>query len=157
MRFMRILGAWLAGMAWLGLAACSIEPRSAPASPLPARGASAREPLGDSRAVAVVGFAVAQLGKRYCWGGTGPECFDCSGLVKEAWASVGVHLPRTTGAIASDLPEVPMDDVRVGDILWWPGHVGLYAGNGWLVDALDKRHGVVRRRVTDPVRAFRPM
>jgi cell wall-associated NlpC family hydrolase len=54
------------------------------------------------------------------------------------------------------LPEVPLSDVRAGDILWWPGHVGLYAGNGWVVDALDHRHGVVRRPAADPYRAFRP-
>jgi peptidoglycan DL-endopeptidase CwlO len=59
--------------------------------------------------------------------------------------------------MATELPEVPVDDLRLGDILWWPGHVGLYAGRGWLVDALDRRHGVVRRPVTEPARAFRPL
>jgi cell wall-associated NlpC family hydrolase len=65
-------------------------------------------------------------------------------------------LPRTADAIASVLPEVPLDQVRAGDILWWPGHVGLYAGEGWVVEALDRRHGVVRRPATRPHRAFRP-
>jgi cell wall-associated NlpC family hydrolase len=46
--------------------------------------------------------------------------------------------------------------VRAGDILWWPGHVGIYAGNGWMIDALDSRHGVVVRPAVDPYRAFRP-
>jgi hypothetical protein len=44
----------------------------------------------------------------------------------------------------------------MGDILWWPGHVGLYAGNGWVIDALDTPHGVVRRPASTPYRAFRP-
>jgi cell wall-associated NlpC family hydrolase len=65
-------------------------------------------------------------------------------------------VPRTTGDIADALPEVPIDEIRAGDILWWPGHVGIYAGNGWVVDALDSRHGVVRRPASDPYRAFRP-
>jgi cell wall-associated NlpC family hydrolase len=157
MRFVRILAAGLTGWALAGLAGCSLAaPRRAPTSPLDAR-ESSDEPPGDSRAVAAVEFAAAQVGKRYCWGGTGPECFDCSGLVKEAWASVGVRLPRTTDAIASGVPEVPIDEVRVGDILWWPGHVGLYAGRGYQVDALDKRHGVVLRRAREPARAFRPL
>jgi cell wall-associated NlpC family hydrolase len=69
---------------------------------------------------------------------------------------VGVRVPRTSAAIAAELPEVPLSDVRAGDILWWPGHVGIYAGNGWLVDALDHTHGVVRRAARDPYRAFRP-
>ena len=146
-------------LASAGLAGCSsnVPQRSAEAA-LATRARDASEPPTTSRAVAVVSFASAQVGKRYCWGGTGPACFDCSGLVREAWASVGVRLPRTAGAMASELPQVSIDDVRVGDILWWPGHVGLYAGGGWVVDALDTRHGVVRRRpVTDPARAFRPL
>jgi cell wall-associated NlpC family hydrolase len=106
-------------------------------------------------------FAWAQVGKRYCWGGTGPSCFDCSGLVQTAWATVGVRVPRTADAIASELPEVPLEagQLRAGDILWWPGHVGLYAGNGWVVEALDRRHGVIRRAISvqrPPHRAFRP-
>ncbi len=43
-----------------------------------------------------------------------------------------------------------------GAALWWPGHVGIYAGNGWVVEALDARHGVVRRAAANPYRAFRP-
>jgi len=58
--------------------------------------------------------------------------------------------------MAVSLPEVRLDDVRSGDILWWPGHVGIYAGNGWIIDALDARHGVVVRPAADPYRAFRP-
>jgi cell wall-associated NlpC family hydrolase len=157
MPFVRILAAGLTGWALAGLAGCSsTAPRRSPVSPLDARESSEERPT-DSRAIAAVEFAAAQVGKRYCWGGTGPECFDCSGLVMEAWGSVGVRLPRTTGAIASGVPEVPIDDVRVGDILWWPGHVGLYAGGGFQVDALDKQHGVVRRPAREPVRAFRPL
>jgi cell wall-associated NlpC family hydrolase len=58
--------------------------------------------------------------------------------------------------MASELNEVRLDEVRAGDVLWWPGHVGIYAGNGWAVEALDSRHGVVRRAATTPYRAFRP-
>ncbi len=76
--------------------------------------------------------------------------------MQRAWGSVGVRLPRTTGAMASELAEVELDQVRAGDILWWPGHVGIYVGEGWMIDALDTRHGVVRRPVRDPRRAFRP-
>jgi peptidoglycan DL-endopeptidase CwlO len=104
-----------------------------------------------------VAFAESQVGKRYCWGGTGPSCFDCSGLASVAWREAGgAPIPRTSRDIAARLPEVPLEDVRAGDILWWPGHVGIYAGDGWMIDALGRRHGVVRRRATDPHRAFRP-
>jgi hypothetical protein len=58
--------------------------------------------------------------------------------------------------MASNVPEVPLDEVRAGDVLWWPGHVGIYAGGGRVIDAYDSRHGVVRRPVVNPRRAFRP-
>jgi cell wall-associated NlpC family hydrolase len=69
---------------------------------------------------------------------------------------VGIQLPRTADAIKDALPEVGVDEIRAGDILWWPGHVGVYAGNGWVVEALDARHGVVIRPAWSPQRAFRP-
>jgi cell wall-associated NlpC family hydrolase len=86
----------------------------------------------------------------------GPGCFDCSGLVSRAWGTVGVRLPRTSEAMATTLAEVPLDEVRAGDILWWPGHVGIYAGYGWAIEALDSGHGVVRRAAANPYRALRP-
>jgi cell wall-associated NlpC family hydrolase len=108
------------------------------------------------RAQAVVAFAAQQIGKPYCWGGRGPVCFDCSGLAQSAWRAAGARLPRTSWDIAQSLPEVPLAEAREGDILWWPGHVGIYAGSGWVIDALDRRHGVVLRPAKDPYRAFRP-
>jgi peptidoglycan DL-endopeptidase CwlO len=140
----------------LGLSGCSTAAatRKTPLVPMPS--AAWMAPDEAAQASTVIGFAWAQVGKRYCWGGTGPTCFDCSGLVQRAWGAAGVRLPRTADAIASVLPEVPLGQVRAGDILWWPGHVGLYAGEGWVVEALDRRHGVVRRPATRPHRAFRP-
>jgi cell wall-associated NlpC family hydrolase len=120
------------------------------------RARSGLEPPPSERSRAAVAFASVQVGKRYCWGGIGPSCFDCSGLVSRAWAAVGVRLPHSSEAIASALSEVPLDDVRAGDVLWWPGHVALYAGGGWTIEALDARDGVVRRAAKDPRRAFRP-
>jgi hypothetical protein len=131
----------------LVLGGCSLVGSARPGPDLPAGGPADR----------VVRFAAAQIGKRYCWGGIGPECFDCSGLVQQSWRSAGVHLPRTADAIALAEPEVPMEQARTGDVLWWPGHVGIYAGKGWVIDAYDTRHGVVMRRpVVRPRRALRP-
>jgi cell wall-associated NlpC family hydrolase len=139
------------------LAGCaSAPPRSLPPSALVARAWSGHEPPTTPRAWSVVVFASAQVGRRYCWGGTGPNCFDCSGLVQRAWGAVGVRVPRTADSMASELNEVRLEEVRAGDVLWWPGHVGIYAGNGWVVEALDARHGVVRRAAANPYRAFRP-
>jgi cell wall-associated NlpC family hydrolase len=142
--------------ALVGASGCSAPERRVPLEP--SRGDSLTLPFsgGARGAGTALDFAWAQVGKRYCWGGTGPTCFDCSGLVQRAWGEAGVRLPRTADAIASELPEVPLDALRAGDILWWPGHVGLYAGGGWVVEALDRRHGVVSRPAMRPHRAFRP-
>jgi cell wall-associated NlpC family hydrolase len=113
------------------------------------------DPPATARDWEAVAFASRQVGKPYCWGGVGPRCFDCSGLVEEAWARAGVRLPHSSEAIADALTEVPLGEARAGDILWWPGHVAIYAGHGWSIEALDRRDGVVARAVRDPRRAFR--
>jgi cell wall-associated NlpC family hydrolase len=135
---------------------CAGASRSLPATALVERAREGREPVTEERGRAVVAFASAQIGHRYCAGGTGPGCFDCSGLVHQAWGAAGVRLPRTSAEMAAELGEVPLDEIRAGDILWWPGHVGIYAGRGWSIEALDSRHGVVRRIATNPYRALRP-
>ena len=141
-----------------GATACSsADRRVLPRNALLARARAGFEPPTSARASAVVSFAAAQIGKPYCWGGTGPGCFDCSGLAQAAWGWAGVAVPRTAQRIATSLPEIDLRDVRAGDILFWPGHVGIYAGNGFVIDALDSRHGVVVRPATDPYRAFRPI
>ncbi len=104
----------------------------------------------------MVAYADAQVGKAYCWGGTGPGCFDCSGLVRSAWEAVGVELPHSSAALASVLTPVPVEEARAGDVLWWPGHVAIYAGDGWAIEALDSRDGVVRRPAKAPRRVYRP-
>jgi cell wall-associated NlpC family hydrolase len=70
---------------------------------------------------------------------------------------VGVQLPRSADDVARRLPSVPLDQVQPGDLLWWPGHVAIYAGNGWTVEALNAASGVVLRRAPRPRRAFRPI
>jgi cell wall-associated NlpC family hydrolase len=144
-------------IAFVGLTGCSASlPRERPAHTLVLRAWAGREPPTTARGATAARFAWGQVGKRYCWGGVGPSCFDCSGLVQRAWRSAGVAVPRTADRIASGISEVPLSEVRAGDILWWPGHVGIYVGNGWMVDALDTPHGVVMRPAADPRRALRP-
>jgi peptidoglycan DL-endopeptidase CwlO len=133
--------------------------RTLPRDGLVARATSGREPPLSAlspREVSVIAFAAAQIGKPYCWGGTGPACFDCSGLAQTAWQRAGARLPRTSDQMSRSLAEVRLEDVRPGDILWWPGHVGIYTGSGWMIDARDARHGVVYRPARDPYRALRP-
>lgn len=93
------------------------------------------DPAMASRGQHVAWFVQARLGKPYCWGGTGPRCYDCSGLTYMAWKSVGKSIPRTSTAQHEGLARVSMDRLAAGDILWRPGHVGLYVGNGWAIHA----------------------
>jgi peptidoglycan DL-endopeptidase CwlO len=154
---------WLVLLACVGCVLCAgcasgaSRTSSLVAAARPQVGAERGEPGASPQASAALAFAGGQVGKRYCWGGTGPSCYDCSGLVSRAWGTVGVRLPHSSEGIASVLPEVPLEDVRAGDVLWWPGHVALYAGGGYAIEALDARDGVVRRAAKVPSRAFRPV
>lgn len=138
------------------LATGCATPRTLPRHALAVRSQEMRDPPATGRDQAVLAFATAQVGRPYCWGGRGPACFDCSGLVQSAWRWAGVSLPRTSGAMGAAMSDVPLSEVRPGDVLWWPGHVALYAGAGLEIEALDQRHGVVVRPVASPYRALRP-
>lgn len=85
-----------------------------------------------------IAYAVAQVGKPYLWGGTGPLAYDCSGLTSQAWAHAGRPIPRTSQEQWAGLTRVPLSTVRPGDlVIYFAGatHVGMYVGNGLIVEA----------------------
>lgn len=82
-----------------------------------------------------VATARKQIGKPYRWGGSGPSSFDCSGLTRFAWAAAGVHLPHGSRAQFGSLPRVPLDELRPGDLVYRPGHIGIYVGKGKMIHA----------------------
>ena len=90
---------------------------------------------------AAVSFARAQLGKPYKFGATGPDAFDCSGLVYSAYRSAGLAIPRTTYTMLASKQGRHFTrrsgiQLGVGDLVFpEPGHVGLYVGNGQVVEA----------------------
>ena len=86
-----------------------------------------------------VAFVYSQLGCPYVYGGSGP-ChmgFDCSGLVQAAWAAAGVQLPRDTYEDWAALPHIPVASIEPGDLLIYDGegHVAMYVGGGYIIDA----------------------
>jgi cell wall-associated NlpC family hydrolase len=103
-------------------------------------------PPGTPVAVQVaISYAVAQLGKPYIWGATGPEGYDCSGLIMMAYQTAGVDLPRTTyQQVDAGIPVYSLSQLQPGDLLFTagsdgtpdnPGHVGMYIGSGTVIDA----------------------
>jgi len=91
-------------------------------------------PASGSAGIAV-SYAQQQLGKPYCYAGTGPSCYDCSGLTMQAWGAAGVGLPHNSEAQSADLPHVPLGAMVAGDIAYTYGHVGLYVGGGAVIHA----------------------
>lgn len=88
---------------------------------------------GDSSKVAQV--AVQYLGIPYVYGGTSTSGFDCSGFTQYVFRQLGVNLPRTSGAQSRAGQYVSLSNIKSGDLLYGPGHVGIYLGNGQFIHA----------------------
>jgi len=127
----------------------------------PAPAPSANVPVNGGGAAAAIAYARSQLGKPYCYAGSGPACFDCSGLTMRAWGAAGVSMPHYSGAQYSMFPHVPLNAMQPGDLVFWgPGgseHVGLYIGGGQMIAAPSTGDVVKIQAVWgSPVGAARP-
>jgi hypothetical protein len=88
-------------------------------------------------------LAESFAGTPYLWGGTDPRSgIDCSGLVQAVYGQLGIKLPRTTyeqvnsGTAVSDISQAqPGDLIFLHPSVGGPGHVGIYVGNGQMIDA----------------------
>ncbi|WP_421843217.1 C40 family peptidase [Mycobacterium sp.] len=90
----------------------------------------------NSRHGIAVRAALSRLGRPYAWGATGPDRFDCSGLVQWSYAQAGLHLHRTTYQQINDGVPVQRDQIRPGDLVFpRPGHVQIAIGNNLVVEA----------------------
>jgi cell wall-associated NlpC family hydrolase len=110
----------------------------------------------DARASIAVAFALAQVGKAYVWGASGMNAYDCSGLTMRAWAQAGVGMSHYVPTQVGAFPRVSMDSLEPGDLISYNGgsHVGMYIGNGQMVNAENPRAGVRVEPVYTPW--FRP-
>lgn len=88
-------------------------------------------------------YARSFLGMAYLWGGRGGGGIDCSGLVQRAFAAAGLSVPRDSDQQRRHLGyAIDQADARPGDLLFFPGHVGILADLGMLVHA-NQHHGKV--------------
>jgi peptidoglycan DL-endopeptidase CwlO len=117
---------------------------------LAAARAAGTAPIRDGRASAAarkaVAVALAQLGSPYVWGASGPGSFDCSGLTSFAYAAAGITIPRVSRAQFAAYASRPVDPLHLvpGDLVFFADtptapstihHVGMYIGNGLMVEA----------------------
>ena len=96
---------------------------------------------------AVLSIASRYDGIAYRYGGTTPAGFDCSGFTSYVLAQVGVGLPRTSGAQRGAATRISRSEAVPGDLVFMPGHVGIYAGNGMMWDSPRSGKSVSKRPV----------
>ena len=93
---------------------------------------------GETKGDRAVAQAMKALGKPYRWGATGPNSFDCSGLMVWAYDKVGVNLPRVSRAQIGAGRRVSRDNLKPGDLVFFGSpihHVGMYVGGGDFIHA----------------------
>jgi NlpC/P60 family protein len=127
---------------WEGLAAQLVQTLGDVADPLGCGIGAANLPEGVVRTA--ITFALAEVGKPYVWGATGPNAYDCSGLMLRAFQAAGIYLPRVSREQYRAGGHVPLAQAQPGDLLFLATdphdpatihHVMLYLGNGMIAEA----------------------
>jgi peptidoglycan DL-endopeptidase CwlO len=102
------------------------------------------EQVPNQSVATAIAYAEAQIGKPYVWGGTGPDGYDCSGLVMMAYRAAGIDIPRTSQQQWAWGPKIQPGAEEPGDLVFFagsdgtptdPGHVGLVIGKNRMVEA----------------------
>ena len=124
-----------------------VEEVSAPAAeqaPAPAEEAAPQAPAAPapSASGSIAATAMQYVGSPYVWGAEGPSAFDCSGLVSYVYGQFGTSLPHSSEGIRSVGTVVSAAEAQPGDVIWWSGHVAIYAGDGMMVSAESESVGV---------------
>ena len=109
---------------------------------LPSSGGG-KNPTGSVSGSAIISYASQFVGNPYVWGGNSlTNGIDCSGFVHQVLAHFGISSPRYSASFRSFGKTVSQENMQVGDILCYSGHVGFYAGGGQLLSALGKDYGI---------------
>ena len=104
---------------------------------------AAEKEASRQKGLDIVAYAKRFIGNPYVYGGTSlTRGTDCSGFVMGVYKHFGVSLPRTSYSMRRVGRAVSYSDIQPGDIVCYSGHVGIYAGNGKIVNAIDERRGI---------------
>lgn len=111
----------------------------------------------NEAAAAAIQFALREQGKPYVWGATGPNSYDCSGLMLRAYEAAGINLPRVSRDQYKAGAMLPVEEAQPGDLLFWAydeanpktiHHVAMYLGDGKIVEAQQSGVPVHTRSVS---------
>ncbi|MCD4548997.1 MULTISPECIES: C40 family peptidase [unclassified Schaalia] len=98
--------------------------------------ATARAVAANAAGGDIVSIAMSLVGSPYVYGGNSPAGFDCSGFTQYVYGLAGIGIPRTSGAQGAAGTKVSYAEAKPGDLVWHAyGHVGIYAGNGMVIEA----------------------
>ena len=114
------------------------QAKAATISPMSSTELSWNEAKGNR----VVDIARRYAGFPYIRGSNGPYAFDCSNYTRHVYAQVGVHLSPKPDIQVTSGPRIPASQAKPGDLVWWPGHVGIYTGNGQHIAARNPTLGI---------------
>ena len=107
------------------------------------------EPTPEEQGQMIADIAESMVGTPYQYAGASEDAVDCSGLVVYCYAQMGIDLPHSSYSLCNVGEEVSVEDIRPGDIICWDnqggscGHVGIYIGDGMMVDARGENEGVI--------------
>lgn len=104
---------------------------------------AAEKEASRQKGVEIVNYAKRFIGNPYVYGGTSlTRGTDCSGFVMGVYRHFGVSLPHSSYSMRKVGRSVSYSDMQPGDIVCYSGHVGIYAGNGQIVNAINERKGI---------------
>lgn len=123
-------------MASLAGSSCKPKPIGAPSGQM----AIGTAGVSGGRA-AILAYAQAQVGKSYVWAAEGPDSFDCSGLTLKAYEQAAIALEHSSSAPLLAGEHISASEAQPGALLWWPGHIAIYTGNGRMIGAQTPAEG----------------